>query len=133
MFEKNPPVDPSAHPLAGSLRFGGESAARDANDEAQLRAIEWNELTARLEAARDLRRVLQGNGSGHGSEFADAAARYLSGRDELVEDVNLVALEHSKGSPGMITGPKEKTDPTARSQTFGEWGHAATAGDARQD
>ena len=129
MFEKTPPIP---H-LDGTARFGGNPGAHDVSEEAQLRPIDWNELTARLNAARDLRRVLQRDVSSNGSEFADAAARFLNARDGQETDVNLVALEHAKGSPGMISGPNANNDETKRNQTNGTWWHAANAGDARED
>ena len=52
MFEKSKPV-PASHSAFGSgERFAGRAAPR-AGD--ALRALEWSDLTARLNAARDLR------------------------------------------------------------------------------
>lgn len=123
MFEKAKPVShaqsarfdsrfegqfDSRDALDGSLLVGSVDTVPETPDGGQagggaLRLIEWNELTARLNAARDLRLVLRrdsrGNIEGAGGSFADAAARYFRTRDEEERDVNPVALEHCKGSP----------------------------------
>ncbi|WP_108789444.1 hypothetical protein [Erythrobacter sp. Alg231-14] len=125
MFEKDKPV-PQAKDAenAGQNRaqfstdtaFGEDllissiASHRDDSGEAseKLRAIEWSELTARLNAARDLRLVLRRdadngpNAVDDSNSFADAATRYFRTRDHCEPDVNPVALEQFKGSPGMI-------------------------------
>lgn len=110
MFENPTPI-----PHAQTARFGGQQA-RDADltdsaiaggeSGAELRMFEWCELTARLNAARDLRHLLRRDAdrsigaSAH--DFADAAARYFRTRDEGQSNVNPVALEQFKCSPGII-------------------------------
>lgn len=69
-----------------------------------LRAIEWSELTARLNAAHDLRRVLRKDTkrtiqSGAAS-FGDAAATYFQSLEIEKRPVNPVVLEAPKGSHG---------------------------------
>lgn len=100
-----------------------------------LRMIEWNDLTSRLNAARDLRMLLRSDsqsanegdaGRGAGS-IADAAARYFRTREEGERDVNPVALEQRKGSSGNVTGDEEMT-----CEGFQHRERAAT-GDARED
>ncbi len=69
-----------------------------------LRAMEWSELTARLNAAHDLRRVLRKDTkrtiqSGAAS-FGDAAATYFQSLENDKQPVNPVVLEAPKGSHG---------------------------------
>lgn len=71
-----------------------------------LRAMEWSELTARLNAAHDLRRVLRKDTkrtiqSGAAS-FGDAAATYFQSLENDKRPVNPVVLEASKGSHGNM-------------------------------
>ncbi len=138
MFETAKPV-----PQAQDTRFSGKDALGDdlqigsidsVPGEAvegvdSLRMMEWGELTARLNAARDLRIMLRRDANkavaGNTGSFADAAARYFRTRDENEPDVNPVALEQFKGSPGMI----QKRDEL-RTQEACQKGHAAK-GDAR--
>ena len=130
MFEKNPPVPSGSTASAEASRFGIEGGAHELAHGALLRRIDWSELTARLNAARDLRRVLRPNPNNVGceGEFADAAARFLNGRDENQTDVNLVGLEQNKGSPRIQIGAKAKDDEATRQTRC-----AANAGDARED
>lgn len=119
--------------LVGSADLAPGGAARGGE---ALRLIDWGELTARLNAARDLRRVLQRdavlNIEANGSSFADVAASYFRTKDSFDHekdrgkpDVNPVALEHRKGSPGMIHKHDGLDDKQAQFQ-----GHAVN-GDAR--
>ena len=128
MFEKNPPVPSGSIAPAEASRFGIEGGAHELAHGALLRRIDWSELTARLNAARDLRRVLRPNNGGCEGEFADAAARFLNGRDENQRDVNLVGLEQNKGSKRIQFGAKDKDDEATRQTRC-----AANAGDARED
>ena len=128
MFEKNTPVLSGSIAPVEASRFGAEGAARDLAHGELLRRIDWNELTARLNAARDLRRVLRPNSGGCEGEFADAAAHFLNGRDENQTDVNLVGLEQNKGSMRIRIGAKAKDDEAIRQSRC-----AANVGDARED
>ena len=128
MFEKKTPVPTGSIASAQASRFGIDGGAHGLAQEAPLRRIDWSELTARLNAARDLRRVLRPNNDGCEGEFADAAARFLNGRDENQTDVNLVGLEQNKGSPRIQIGAKAKDDEATRQTRC-----AANAGDARED
>ncbi len=152
MFEKAQPVF-----YAHNARFAGPQPAQaaavapetltgradyipdeDAYGEERLRIIDWSELTARLNAARDLRRVLKRearadarNSKNGGSEgFADAAARYFLSKDTSREDsiqkgerdVNPVALEQRKGSSAIPTNHDEllmKKAPKPKQATTG--------------
>ena len=74
-------------------------------DDAELRPMDWSELTSRLSAARDLRRVLHREAgrkfAAQSGGFAEAAARYFRTKDNDEQGVNLVALEQGKGSSCM--------------------------------
>jgi len=155
MFEKAKPVPQAkdAQKLGGNTeRFSGETGLGDdllissidtplgESEEAgdSLRMIEWSELTARLNAARDLRLVLrQDAGSkagGDSGSLADVAASYFRTKNHEEPDVNPVALEHFKGSPGMIHNSDQTENqnesglPSTEAQPRG---HAVT-GDARE-
>lgn len=140
MFEKTVPFsDAQNAQLLGSathhmeLPVGSVDTAADqpASGGDALRLMDWNELTARLNAARDLRHVLRRdarqNIEANGSSFADAAARYFRAREDDERYVNPVALEQPKSSPGItLEGDKFKE---LRANVRG---HTAT-GDARED
>ncbi|MFU7527178.1 hypothetical protein [Qipengyuania sp. ASV99] len=115
MFEQSKPLG-----IPQSTRFSDEDA---------LRCIDWREVTARLNAARDLRRVLRDDARGNGNveSFSEAAARYFRTRDCNEPDVNPDALEHGKGSPCII--PPSELLPYPQEELRGR-GHALT-GDAR--
>ena len=72
-----------------------------------LRAIEWTELTARLKAARELRRELRSDAlllaGSSGASFGDAAESYFKdlGYDE--RGVNPDALEGRKALSGNVS------------------------------
>lgn len=74
-----------------------------------LRALDWTELTTRLNAARELRLLLRRDSQNpigaSAASFGDAAARYF--HDQLLESerpVNLDALEGRKASQGNVPG-----------------------------
>lgn len=123
MFEKANPVSAAFRlPLqrrpeeAARLRLGGVGVGgalagerieprfpRRAGD--ALRAVEWSEITARLNAARDLRLLLRSESQGRieavAGSFGDAAASYFAMIDDNEPDVNLEALDCSKVEDGM--------------------------------
>lgn len=91
--------------------FGNVDTPPHENGSAEaLRTLNWSELSARLSAARELRTLLRRDASRSNDDdnrsFADAAADYFRtrGGDEECNErgVNPVALEHCKGSPGMV-------------------------------
>ncbi|WP_068864414.1 hypothetical protein [Erythrobacter dokdonensis] len=99
-----------------------------------LRAVEWSEITARLNAARDLRLLLRNESQGRidavAASFGDAAASYFAMIDNDEPDINLDALDRSKASGGNDgysaavrddAGSDHRSDPAAD----------ATGGDAR--
>ena len=117
---------------ATTITSGGDerSANRPARRTGEaLRAVEWNELTARLNAARDLRLLMRTESQAPiesvAASFGDAAASYfaLLGDDE--PGVNPDALEHGKGSPCMIRPSEFRPHEESRGRE-----HAAE-GDAR--
>lgn len=105
MFQTSTPVPdafcgekPSGDSLSETV-FGGAAKGGDA-----LRAIEWRELTARLNAARELRRELRHEAilcaGASGATFGDAAARFLKTVGNGERPVNPDALEGCKASCG---------------------------------
>jgi len=66
-----------------------------------LRAFGWPELTARINAARDLRRVLERDNFLTSASFSDAAAGYFSSGEQGKPDVNPHALTGRKACDGM--------------------------------
>ena len=112
MFEKGKPIphgfrDDESHddPLVGSVD-SPPSRGREA-----LRAIDLSELTARLSAARDLRRELRAEtllcAGASGASFGDAAAiffRNLGDGERHVDPEDLEACKASCGRPDEITG-----------------------------
>ena len=59
-----------------------------------LRAIAWSDLTARINAARDLRRVLRRDNACLMASFTDAAAGYFSSVDSR-DRAGLTDLHHA--------------------------------------
>jgi hypothetical protein len=91
---------------AGGARAGERSESRSARRAGDaLRAVEWSEITARLNAARDLRLLLRSESQGRieavAASFGDAAASYFAMIDDNEPAVNLDPLDCSKASDGM--------------------------------
>ncbi len=74
------------------------AAAIPANEGTALKAIAWPELTARINAARDLRSVLRRDSAYMMASFTDAAAGYFSAEEDGKPPVNPDALEHRKAA-----------------------------------
>lgn len=114
-------------------RFESRSARR-AGD--ALRAVEWSEITARLNAARDLRLLLRSESQGRidavAASFGDAAASYFAMIEDNEPAINLDALDCSKASDG-----KEYARVAVRhdAASGGDAGSVADApgGDAREE
>jgi len=112
-------------------RFAGR-APRRAGD--ALRAVEWSEITARLNAARDLRLLMRNESAAPieavAASFGDAAASYFA----LLEDgeswaepgVNRDALGQSKA-----LGAKDAWNDANRPHDAGGQTSAAPHGDLR--
>lgn len=115
MFEKSTSfagVAPQpAHPGDDAL---GSAALR--RGETALKAIEWCDLSARLEAARDLRLALRHEARRHiedtAASFSDAAAQYFRTLEQSKQPVNLAALEEHKGCTPIV--PEDGSDASAR-------------------
>jgi hypothetical protein len=119
MFEKADPISTALRPpfvrraedgvRLRSGRISGESdrfesrPGRRAGD--ALRAIEWSEITARLNAARDLRLLMRSESQGRieavANSFGDAAASYFAMIDDHEPAINHDALDCSKASNGI--------------------------------
>ena len=105
MFERLIPLsrDTRGSEIDGEVLVG-HSAQNALRSGGALRALDWSEITARLDAARDLRELVRGD-SHHAfhdgaASFGDAAARYFRAIEEREEDVNLGALEQGKACGG---------------------------------
>ena len=66
-----------------------------------LRAFGWAELTARINAARDLRSLLERDNFLISASFSDAAAGYFSSREQGKPDVNPHSLTGQKACDGI--------------------------------
>lgn len=106
---------------ARSVRRAGEA----------LRALEWGEITARLNAARDLRLLMRHEAGAPieavAASFGDAAASYFALLDHGQPDVNLDALGQSKALDAI----EAATEPN-RSAGAHDGGVSVNRGDARE-
>lgn len=105
MFEK----PSSVHGHTAGPPVQGDSAVRVVplrRVETALKVIEWCDLTARLEAARDLRVALRHEARRHiedtATSFTDAAAQYFRTLEQSKHPVNLAALDAHKGSGPIV-------------------------------
>lgn len=91
--------------VGGGERFVGRPARR-AGD--AMRALEWSELTARLNAARDLRLQLRSEAQAPieavAASFGDAAASYFALLDDGEPELNHDALGQLKVPGAIIAG-----------------------------
>lgn len=114
---------------AGQSRHAGSVPLRRV--ETALKAIAWRDLTARLDAARELRDALrheaQRNIADSGASFSDAAAQYFRTLEDGQPLINLAALEEPKGSAPILSG----TESTRA--TGGDAGVLLDRDDARDD
>ncbi|MDP5103836.1 MAG: hypothetical protein NWP98_07915 [Erythrobacter sp.] len=119
MFENPNPVSASFRDLSGGLRSHDHAPVRresraDARVESRgprrageaLRAMEWREITARLNAARDLRLLLRNEAQSPievaAASFGDAAASYFALLDDNELGVNPTSLGQSKVLGAMV-------------------------------
>ena len=124
MFETSTPLSKARSGIGNDgdrgLLSGDSPLGRERGGDA-LRAIDWRELTARLNAARELRRELREEAilcaGASGATFGDAAARFFNTLGDGERPVNPDALEACKASCG----------------TSADAAGAATRGDARDD
>ena len=148
MFEKADPVSAALRPPLArrgddSVRLRRAATASSA-DRAEprvgrragdaLRAVEWSEITARLNAARDLRLLLRSESQGRieavAASFGDAAASYFAMIDHEEPAVNLDALDRSKASGGSDCTSAVVREDAASGEQPGR-ADDATGGDAR--
>lgn len=103
MFEKAKPFNALSRARFDGERSAGQPARR-AGD--ALRALEWGELTARLNAARDLRLLLRTESHAPiepaAASFGDAAASYFALLGDSEPVVNPDSLDQSKGLGATI-------------------------------
>lgn len=145
MFEKAKPFNAQIGALSGGrpaeerdrVRFNPsgrgderivQRPARRASE--ALRALEWTELTARLNAARDLRLLLRTESHAPieqaAASFGDAAASYFALLDDSEPGVNLDTLGQSKA-----LGAKVGADAANRTGDAKGFPSDAPCGDAR--
>jgi uncharacterized small protein (DUF1192 family) len=90
------------------------AAARQQTEEGEsLRLLSWEELRARLAAARDLRRTIAAEQNGQDGSFSADKALHLKELGESLPDVNLKALGNGKGlggKAGKKTGQQVSSD-----------------------
>lgn len=121
MFEKVIPAPRDSSGTVVDANRGGEllignvaAAPVGEGGGGALRAIEWNELTARLKAAHDLRALMRRdsrfNIQSTASSFGDAAATYFRTVENDERLINPSALEHCKASSDIES---ELTDDAA--------------------
>lgn len=112
MFEESRSFSPLARfglaaPAAKAGARQNEAGAARRGDTA-LKAIAWSDLTARLDAARDLRNALrqdaQRNIGDAAASFSDAAAQYFRALETDQHLINLAALDEDKGSGPIFSG-----------------------------
>ncbi|TAD82265.1 MAG: hypothetical protein EAY70_03745 [Sphingomonadales bacterium] len=147
MFEKAKPFQPRADAPAGGRpaeeqaymrravtgaeegRFAARSVRR-AGD--ALRAVEWSEITARLNAARDLRLLLRTESQAPieaaTASFGDAAASYFALLDDGEPVLNHDALGQSKDRGAMVDA-----DEANRPDDASGFHSDAPGGDARDN
>lgn len=118
------------------------SSAEDVAAEAMpLRHIEWSELTARLSAVRDLRRLLREDAGAMANAtevgFAEAAAQFFRANEDDERPVNPSALERCKASSGMyqnlIGGRNQNPSSAKNDSTEGVATMRCEPGDAREE
>ncbi|TRD11432.1 hypothetical protein FGU71_05885 [Erythrobacter insulae] len=101
------------------LLIGNVDAARvRGGNGGALRALEWNDLSARLKAARDLRLLMRQdsrlNIQAAASSFGDAAASYFQALEQGEYVINPDALERCKASSCIASEPHETQQQATR-------------------
>lgn len=146
MFEKTNPISASLRAPVGGFRPEERDAMRRAAPAVQnerfesrsarragdaLRAVEWGEITARLNAARDLRLLLRNESQAPieaiAASFGDAAASYFALLNHDEPGVNLDALGQSK-----VLGVMNEDNDANRQGCVAEESSSAAQGDARE-
>ena len=124
MFEKGKPIPGAfsangddSNLLVGSVDSPPSRGPGGVRKGEALRAIEWSELTARLNAARDLRKEMREDAvllaGSSGASFGDAAERFFKTMGSGERPVNHDGLEGRKascGNPENVTGNAMRGD-----------------------
>ncbi|MFN3990209.1 MAG: hypothetical protein ACK4IS_08120 [Erythrobacter sp.] len=116
MFEKTSSYQGvSPRPAAGSE--GDVRAAGLRPRQTALKAIEWCDLSARLEAARDLRLALRHEARRHiedtAASVSDAAAQYFRTLEQSKRLVNLAASDEHKDYAPIVPEAESKAAAAA--------------------
>ncbi len=108
MFEAHSNFD-TATPFVPAREGGanGQAGGEISSGGTALRAFGWSELAARINAARDLRHVLQLDRDHGSASFADAAAGYFNPLSNGKRHVNHGDLEHRKSCWGNAAAVQE--------------------------
>lgn len=113
--------DDDAWIIEGEADFSGIARQADRSGDA-LRAIEWSELAARLNAARELRRELRDEAilcaGASGATFGDAAANLFTTPGYGERPVNPEALEGCKSSCGKRSERSGQQQKVTRETTY---------------
>lgn len=133
MFEKAKPFNAQSGARSEGRSAQERFASRPARRAGEaLRALEWSELTARLNAARDLRLLLRTESHATIEEaaasFGDAAASYFALLDDSEPGVNRDGLGQSKAL-GAKVGFGEAN---RQGDATGSDSEAQPVGDARE-
>lgn len=118
MFEESRSFSPLARNASAAPAGKADRRQREAGQgrrsDTALRAIAWSDLTARLDAARDLRIALrhdaQRNIGDAAASFSDAAAQYFRALEADQHLVNLAALDEDKVSCPIFSGDESTSD-----------------------
>lgn len=131
MFEKAKPILDAKNATHSRVGLEEEASAYSvkskecggftrAEEDAQLRQIDWRELSARLGAVRDLRHVLRSKANdaieAHSGSLGEAAEQFFRAKEDDERAINLVALEQSKGSSCINNRCRPKHDATGDSR-----------------
>ena len=85
------------------VQTGGAVDAREGVfGESGLRMLSWGEVAARLEAARDLRRMMSARHKVGAGSFNLASARHLAAQGDGKPAVNPIALANGKIACGIV-------------------------------
>lgn len=98
--------------IAGCMMFEGKLSPAHLGaygNGVALRAIAWEELSARISAASELRHVLRQDSYNSVGSFGDAASGYFASIDHSKRDVNQTALCDGKSDPRIEPADGDET------------------------
>ena len=101
-------------PTAAFSRGQASDSNQRSHDRTALRAFDWSELAARIEAVRDLRQILRNDALVESSSFADAAGGYFVSEGNNKQRVNPIALEAGKGLADIRVAAKQSAQKAAK-------------------